>query len=134
MIIFDLRCANNHAFEGWFESSEDFERQFEQGQLACPYCEDLNIERVISPVAIKRKSPSGRGLEDARKAWRNLCRYVHDNFEDVGHNFAKEALKLHYGQVEGRNIRGVTTEVEEDMLEKEGVPFVKLPIPQQVDS
>ena len=134
MIIFDLRCANNHAFEGWFESSEDFERQFEQGQIACPYCEDLNIERVLSPVAINRKSPSEREMEDTRTAWRNLCRYVHDNFEDVGHNFAKEALKLHYGQVEERNIRGVTTKVEEHMLEKEGVPFIKLPVPQQLDS
>jgi hypothetical protein len=63
-----------------------------------------------------------------------LCRYVRENFEDVGHNFAREALKVHYGQAEERNIRGVSTEPEEDMLKKEGVPFVKIPMAQEVDS
>jgi hypothetical protein len=43
-------------------------------------------------------------------------------------------LKVHYGQAEERNIRGVTTESEEDMLKKEGVPFVKIPMPQEIDS
>jgi len=43
-------------------------------------------------------------------------------------------LKVHYGQAEERNIRGVTTEREEDMLEKEGVSFVKIPILQEMDN
>jgi hypothetical protein len=46
----------------------------------------------------------------------------------VGSDFANEALKIHYGVNEPRNIRGVSTSQEEDMLREEGVDFVKLPI------
>jgi len=134
MIIFDLRCINDHRFEGWFDNIDDLEIQLAQGQIACPCCGDTNIERVLSPVSIKRKTSPTDDSKSAYKAWQNLCRYVRDNFEDVGHNFAREALKVHYGQTEERNIRGVTTEPEEDMLKKEGVPFVKIPMAQEMDS
>ena len=90
--------------------------------------------RVLSPVSIRKKTWPTDDFKSAYKAWQSLCRYVHENFEDVGHNFANEALKLHYGHAEERSIRGVTTEPEEDMLKKEGVPFVKIPIPREIDS
>ena len=134
MIIYDLRCAKTHQFEGWFESGEECEQQLAGGRIACPICNDTRIERVLSPVAIKKKVPPRQDHESVRQVLRNLCRYVHDNFEDVGHNFAKEALKVHCGLTEERNIRGVTTEAEEEMLKEEGVPFVKIPMPQQLDS
>ena len=134
MIVFDLQCANEHQFEGWFDGSEDFEHQLAQERIACPFCDDINIERVLSPVNIKKKTESPQEWKKAYKDWRELCRYVEDNFEDVGHNFAKEALKVHCGQAEERNIRGVTTEVEEDMLKEEGVPFVKIPMPRELDN
>ena len=134
MIVFDLRCAKDHRFEGWFDNIDDLESQLGQGQIACPRCGDMSIERLLSPVSIKKKTSPPDDLKSAYNAWRNLCRYVQDNFEDVGHNFAKEALKVHYGHTEERNIRGVTTEPEEDMLKKEGVPFVKIPMPQEMDS
>ena len=133
MIIFDLRCANDHQFEGWFDDGEDFQNQLAQGQIACPCCKDIDIDRVLSPVRIKKQTSSRLEWQRAYRAWRELCRHVKDNFEDVGHNFAKEALKVHHGQAEQRNIRGVTTEVEEDMLEEEGVPFIKIPLPQDLD-
>ncbi len=39
MIAFDLQCASsNHRFEGWFASSQEYERQCLQGLVACPVC------------------------------------------------------------------------------------------------
>jgi hypothetical protein len=134
MIVFDLRCSKDHRFEGWFDNIDDLESQLAQGQISCPCCGDINIERVLSPVSIKKKTSPTDDLKSAYKSWQNLCRYVRDNFEDVGHSFAKEALKVHYGHAEERNIRGVTTETEEDMLKKEGVPFVKIPMPQEMEN
>lgn len=134
MIIFDLRCANNHRFEGWFDSGDDCERQLAQGQIGCPYCDDLVIERVPSPVSIKKKVAPSRDIKNAYQAWGELCRYVQDSFEDVGHDFAKEALKVHHGTTEERNIRGVTTASEEEMLKREGVPFLKIPMVREMDS
>jgi hypothetical protein len=134
MIVFDLRCGKDHRFEGWFDNIDDLENQLAQGQIVCPCCGDINIERVLSPVSIKKKTSPTDALKSAYKTWQNLCNYVQDNFEDVGHNFAKEALRVHYGHAEERSIRGVTTEPEEDMLKKEGVSFVKIPMPREMDS
>jgi len=58
-----------------------------------------------------------------------IVEYVTENFDDVGSDFAREALKIHYGAVEPRNIRGVSTRAEEKMLQDEGVDYVKFPMP-----
>jgi len=134
MIVFDLRCVKDHRFEGWFASNEDFERQLAAGQVSCPYCDDTRIEKAPSAVAIKKSPSSPSNREAALQAWAQVCRYVQDNFADVGHNFAKEALKIHCGLAEERWIRGVTTEAEEEILRQEGVPFTKIPMPPQPDN
>jgi hypothetical protein len=134
MIVFDLRCVKDHRFEGWFTSNEDFERQLAERRISCPYCDDTGVERLPSPVAIKKNSSNPSTREGVRQAWIDLCRYVRDNFEDVGHNFAREALKIHCGVAEKREIRGVSTEGEEELLRAEGVPFVKFPMPRQADN
>jgi hypothetical protein len=134
MIVFDLRCVKDHGFEGWFASNEDFERQLAGSLISCPYCDDTGVEKVPCPVAIKRSSSTRWNKKGAMQAWMELCRYVRENFEDVGHNFAKESLKIHCGLAEEREIRGVTTEAEEELLRAEGVPFVRFPMPPQPDN
>ena len=57
-----------------------------------------------------------------------------NNFDDVGCDFAKEALKIHYGAVEPRNIRGVSTSQEEKVLRDEGIQFFKIPMPTPPDT
>ena len=54
-----------------------------------------------------------------------MVNYIQSEFEDMGPDFTKEALKIHYGASEARNIRGTATKDEEKILEEEGVPFVK---------
>jgi hypothetical protein len=134
MIVFDLCCSRAHRFEGWFDSHEDLERQLAQGQIACPSCNDCAVQKVPSAVAIKKNNSAYTSEGKAREALIKLGRYVQDNFEDVGHEFTKEALKIHYGSVEERNIRGVTTAAEEKMLKEEGVSFLKIPILLQPDN
>ena len=56
--------------------------------------------------------------------------FLEKNFEDVGTDFAREALKMHYDVSEKRNIRGTGTEAEEEMLKKEDIKFFKVPIPR----
>ncbi|MWY28932.1 DUF1178 family protein, partial [Francisella tularensis] len=38
MKVLDLRCANDHRFEGWFGSDADLQSQQERGLLTCPVC------------------------------------------------------------------------------------------------
>ena len=62
---------------------------------------------------------------------RAISHYVDKTFDNVGADFASEALKIHYGVNEPRNIRGVSTPQEEETLRKEGVNFIKFPIPAE---
>jgi hypothetical protein len=56
--------------------------------------------------------------------------YLDKNFDDVGKKFAEVALRIHHGEEEGRNIKGITTENEEETLREEGVQFFKIPVPK----
>jgi len=132
MIAYDLQCVNSHAFEGWFEDSDAYQNQKKKGLIACPVCNDTQVSRVPSTFAIKSRSiPPGSSLQEKnlKKMGKEVIKFVEKNFDDVGSDFAKEALKIHYGVQEPRNIRGVSTKEEEKMLKEEGIDFVKIPMP-----
>ena len=88
-------------------------------------------------MAIRKGVSPGRKPEqkvDMDRLARQLTEYVETNFDNVGSEFAKEALKIHYGVSEPRNIRGVSTQEEEKTLKEEGVDFFKFPMPTQSDA
>ena len=130
MIAFDLECSRGHAFEGWFSDLASFDEQIAEGLVRCPTCDDTEVRRVLSPVAIRsssRPAPQGETAIDYQKLAREVVNYINRNFENVGSDFAKEALKMHYGVKEKRSIRGAATEEEEKTLKEEGVEFFKIP-------
>ncbi|MEW5734799.1 MAG: DUF1178 family protein [Thermodesulfobacteriota bacterium] len=135
MIAFDLTCGNGHLFEGWFDDCASFEDQLAKGLVTCPVCQDERVARIPSKFAIGSGGEQGKREQDptavARaqmEVLRKISSFVQKNFDDVGAKFATEALKIHYGASEPRNIRGVSTPAEEKMLEEEGVSFVKMPV------
>ena len=131
MIAFDLQCAEGHCFEGWFEDSNAYEYQKKKGLLSCPVCNDTRISKVPSTFSIKSSqtvAPLGGDVEKIANLSQKVEAFVKENFDDVGCNFATEALKIHYGVAEPRNIRGVSTQQEEKTLEKEGITFFKIPM------
>ena len=132
MIAFDLECSQGHIFEGWFDSLESFEEQKFKNLVSCPYCDDSNVRKVLSPVAVKRSPtvPTTRQAEiDYHRLAKEVVEYIKSNSEDVGARFASEALKIHYGVADRRSIRGSATEEEEKTLQKEGIDFLKVPFP-----
>jgi hypothetical protein len=134
MMVLDLQCANEHFFEGWFANLLAFNQQKEAGEIRCPICEDNQINQIISPVAIKRTSRFSNEAENSDlvvKQIQHFYKYIAENFEEVGTEFAKEALKMHYGVSDKRNIRGTSTEEEEKTLKEEGVEFHKIPFPKR---
>jgi hypothetical protein len=133
MIVFDLECSQGHVFEGWFDSLESFEEQNLKDLVNCPSCNDSQIKRVISPVAVKKSYSENRKVAepiDYKKLAKEVVHYIKNNFEDVGSNFAGEALKIHYGVSEKRNIRGSATSEEEKTLNEEGIEFFKFHLPK----
>jgi hypothetical protein len=135
MIAFDLQCSRGHIFEGWFQNNQSFEEQNSRKLVNCPICSNTKVKRIISPVATKLGSRGEPGKEeitiDYRKLAKEVVDYVHKNFDDVGHEFTKEALKMHYGVADRRNIRGSATPEEERVLREEKIGFFKLPLPKR---
>lgn len=143
MIIFDLACDCGFQFEGWFQDHDDFYSQKKEGLISCPKCGEDTVRKILSPVAVrsaplKQLPPQGKKnqLQEKQlfdKTLKALQEFVEKTFEDVGTNFTQEALKIHYGVDEARNIRGVTTPEEETLLEKEGIELLKIPMPAKND-
>jgi hypothetical protein len=132
MIVFDLKCSNGHTFEGWFDDSRAFDKQKAKGMITCPVCEDTAVSKVPSTFAIKTSqiaTDSSCVQEDLENIGKKIADFVENNFEDVGCKFTTEALKMHYGVSELKNIRGTSTEKEEKILKDEGINFFKIPVP-----
>ena len=136
MIIYDLRCEKKHKFEGWFKDLVAFEEQKAGKLITCPLCGSSDVEMVPSSIAVMGRS---RELKERKTNLADLSPmkmlemvndFVAKHFDDVGERFAEVALKIHRGEEEKRNIRGVTTEKEEETLREEGVEFMKIPAPK----
>lgn len=134
MIAFDLQCENGHTFEGWFESSKAFDEQKKRSLVSCPVCNTMSVSKSLSSFGIIKSSPSSKKVQIdqqavLKKIGKKFIDFIEKNFDDVGIDFTKEALKIHYGVTEPRNIKGVSTQEDEKLLKEEGVDFIKIPMP-----
>jgi hypothetical protein len=48
MKVLSLQCAQQHSFEGWFGSEEDFQSQLERKLVQCPMCNDSAVVKMPS--------------------------------------------------------------------------------------
>ena len=128
MIAFDLMCANGHVFECWFKDSASYEEQKSSGIINCPVCNDAQVEKVFSPFMVRTNGAEKKKKADPQQVLHAVEDFIEKHFEDVGVDFSKEALKIHYGEAKKRNIKGTATSDEETLLKKEGVQFFKIPI------
>lgn len=127
-------CGNGHRFEGWFESRESFERQSGEKLVLCPVCDSPEIKKLPSACSVhtgKREEDVKPGKTPGVQAFfRELTNFVNENFEDVGPNFASEAVKIKHGEAESRSIRGTTTPADEETLADEEIEFLKVTLPK----
>lgn len=141
MIVFDLICREQHRFEGWFASGEDFSAQQSSGLLNCPVCGGVHVEKLpaakirtqaaepaaAAPTGADRPGPA----QQQRAEMSRIIDYVLTHSEDVGAKFAEEARRIHKEEAPQRSIRGIATRGETEDLREEGVPVFTLPIPPQ---
>ena len=58
MVIYDLVCEFDHAFEGWFDNAEDLSAQQDSGLLTCPYCNSSAVTKKLTAPKVGKKSNS----------------------------------------------------------------------------
>ncbi|QET02297.1 DUF1178 family protein [Cupriavidus pauculus] len=152
MKVLDLRCAQDHRFEGWFASEEDAQSQIARDLVQCPVCGDHAVSRLPSAPRLNLSgatAPTGGGKpagrqggesagmsDDARQALQALqshylkaVRQVLAQTEDVGDRFAEEARRMHYQEAPERGIRGQASREEVQALAEEGIDAFPLVVP-----
>lgn len=157
MIVLDLHCSREHRFEGWFASSEAFERQLAHGLVSCPVCSGTEVRRLPSAPYVQTRgaaaappassAPAGSpapapaigvaasaqgqapGVPAATAVAQLLgsLRRMAKTAEDVGEKLPEEARRIHYGEAEARNIRGAASRDEVEALLEEGIMVLPLP-------
>ncbi|HEX7442138.1 MAG TPA: DUF1178 family protein [Caldimonas sp.] len=136
MKVLNLRCGNDHRFEGWFASEEDFQAQESRGLVQCPVCAEGNVVRLPSAPRLNvsnLRDTSPSTVPDARSTlqtqWLRAVHHMLATTEDVGERFPEEARRIHYGEVEERGIRGQASREAAEELREEGIDVVAVPMP-----
>ncbi|MFW5661723.1 MAG: DUF1178 family protein [Oceanicaulis sp.] len=138
MIRYALVCEDEHRFEAWFSSSQDYDRQAERGLVECPHCGSVHVRKQIMAPAVatsRRKEASqptmsGSGeTPDFAALARKVQAHIRSNYAYVGEDFAREARAIHEGDKPERLIYGETTPEEREKLKEDGVPCAPLPAP-----
>ena len=150
MIHYQLRCTQEHAFDGWFKDSATFEKQAQLHLIECPECGDTKVDRALmAPSVAKReqvpavvpsrqvaagetagvpeKAAAGRLPAQMLAMLQRMRAEVEKHCDYVGQSFADEARKIHYGEVEARPIYGETTEAQAESLAEEGINVARIP-------
>jgi hypothetical protein len=131
MILFELRCGNEHQFEAWFKDGASYDKQAAAGVISCPHCGDTKVAKA--PMAPRLARHHGAALEakvaaaEMRRMLSDLRKSVEENCDYVGEKFADEARAIHYGDKEARPIYGEATPDDAKQLEEEGVAVQKIP-------
>jgi len=143
MIVYSLLCAEAHEFEAWFRNSAAFDEQAAAGAIACPICGDTHIRKALMAPAIRPSSKAAvKPVEEAIAAptpqeadqqaaamqlLREMRRKIESDCDYVGDNFAEEARKIHYGEVEAHGIYGESTDADREALAEEGIEVGRIP-------
>ena len=153
MIHYQLRCSEDHAFDGWFKSSDAFDRQARMGLVECPLCGGTKVNRALMApaVATRRRDAAepgpkpgpvpeasgepaappavaGAGVPDKLRAvLQRLRAEVERSCDDVGADFAREARRIHRGESERRGIYGDATPEQAEALAEEGIEVARIP-------
>ena len=129
MILFALRCAHGHEFDGWFRDSDAFEAQRQAGDIACPECGDTSVDKALMAPRLARTRDTKPPLSPAqmKAALLALRRQVETHCDYVGGGFAEEARRIHNGEAEAHGIYGEATDEESRALADEGIDFGRIP-------
>ena len=140
MIKYSLICKDcSKEFESWFSSSKEFDRLKKIKLLNCQNCDSINVEKsLMAPnLANTKKQSKEQSIAKTRNIKKKLKEYqkfIKQNFEYVGDNFAYEARSVHYNKDKSKKgIKGIygqasledVKELNEEGIETELIPWIE---------
>ena len=147
MIHYQLRCEQQHAFDGWYKDSAAFDKLAKAGLVECPVCGSSQVGRALMAPAITRGSPEpepaprpeAAASEDAPRVaagpmpaqvlalLQRMRAEVEKSCDYVGADFAEEARRMSRGEADVRGIYGEASDSEAEALRDEGIDIARLP-------
>ena len=135
MIKYKLICKDcNTKFDSWFASSNEYEKLKKRKFLTCHSCNSLKVEKTLmAPQLINSKNKSEAKLNIAKyqkikKTIKNYQKFIKENFQYVGDNFAYEARSIHYNnKKKSKGIYGSATKQDLKELKDEGIEAQMIP-------
>ena len=118
-----------YPFEGWFDSTANFNAQKKNKLVNCPNCESSKIKKaLVAPnIGKKTNSKSITYKKTIASNIKKLKKIVEENFEYVGDQFTEEAKKIKYGERNERPIYGEATIEQTKELIEEDINITTLP-------
>ena len=128
MIKFRLFCKKcSKDFDSWFASSKEYEKLKKSKLLNCPKCNSYNIKKsLMAPSIINNKkkisSLNSKKHTEIKNKLKKYKKFIENNFDYVGNNFAYEARSIHYNNKKReKGIYGNASKKEVEELSEEGI-------------
>ena len=135
MIKYKLLCKNcSDSFESWFASSKEFERLKKSKLLQCLNCNSDKIDKsLMAPSIINKQKKNNKDTKkflEIKNKLKEYKKFIKNNFDYVGDNFAYEARSIHYNNkkkqkgIYGKASIKEAKELSEEGIEVETVPWI----------
>ena len=135
MIKYKLVCKNcGNFFDSWFASSKEYENLKKLKHVNCDNCNSLKVEKTLMTPSIlnsKKEKPviyKNKKYTKIKNTIKEYQKFIKNNFEYVGEDFAYEARSIHYNnKKKSKGIYGNATVKEVKELKEEGIDTEVIP-------
>ncbi len=130
MIRYNLLCKKcNLTFDSWFASSKEYDKLKKKKLINCHKCGSLKVEKnLMAPRLINKTFLSNderKSIHKYKKIKKTIIEYqkfIKNNFDYVGENFAYEARSIHYNNKKrNKGIYGKASKKDLKELKEEGI-------------
>jgi len=135
MIRYKLKCKNcDNSFDSWFSSSKEYDKLKKIKRLNCHNCGSIKVEKTLmAPNVMNSKDNNITNAKDKKSIKiknkiKEYQKFIKNNFDYVGDNFAYEARSLHYDdKKKSKGIYGKASIDEISELKDEGIETDVIP-------
>ena len=136
MIKYNLLCKKcEFSFDSWFASSKEYDKLKRKKLINCHSCGSLKVEKsLMAPKLISKNFSNKNEKKDLIKYQRikkkinEYQKFIKNNFDYVGENFAYEARSIHYNNKKRhKGIYGTASKKDLKELKEEGIDAQMVP-------
>ena len=136
MIKYNLLCKKCElTFDSWFATSKEYDKLKNKKLINCHSCGSIKVEKnLMAPKLISKNFSLKNEKKDLvksqkiKKTINAYQKFIKNNFDYVGENFAYEARSIHYNnKKKHKGIYGIASKRDLKELKDEGIDAQMVP-------